>query len=1231
MLTVVIPLLFVAVFAISQALPPDSDGQPAASNVLGQKYPWINPDSSVTFRVDAPNAQEVKVQPKDGEFGTMAYPMTRTADGAWMVTTPPVVPGFHYYELIIDGVHCPDPASETYFGYGRQTSGLEVPDPGLSFYEAKLVPHGQVRALWYHSKASGEFRRAYVYTPAGYDSGHNRYPVLYLQHGSGESERGWSTQGKANFILDNLIAARQAVPMLVVMDNGYATSTDHAQNAFGQVLVEDLIPFIDHEFRTVADADHRALAGLSMGGGQAFTIGTQHLNLFHSIGVFSGAVRNFDLSRSPLADVEAANKTLKLLWIGCGTDDSLLPSSEALHKSLELAGVRHVLSIGPGGHVWQVWRKHLHSFASLLFQPRPTLAVTDLRCEYLREPIGLDVSTPRFSWKLDVSDQERHGVKQTGYKILVADNADLLKRDEANMWDSGYVASDQSVQVPYGGTTLRSNQDLWWKVQIRDEHGHASPWSETGHWSMGLLHASDWRAQWIGCDSTFGHIPKAPNNITHENTVTDPWLRKEFELPVAPAHAVMYLASVGYHELYVNGRRAGNEVLAPSVTDNGKRARYVTYDIGHLLKPGKNVIVLWLGVSWSIFPHFAPESVSNRPATPIVLGQAEIQLTDATHLTVATDETWKTHPSPNKLLGVWDFMNFGGEEYDGRRELPGWYLPGIDESAWKSATVYHPNLAISGSNLEPNRPVREIFAQSVKAQPDRSYLVDMGVNFAGWVEIPVHGKPGDRIEFEFSERAGVAMTHKLHSTYIVGPQGWGVFRNRFNYNVGRWITIKGVDSAPNRDQIQGWLVRSDYERAAQFDCSDPMLNKIYDMALWTFENLSLGGYVVDCPQRERMGYGGDAHSTTQTALSNYQLGAFYTKWAQDWRDSQSSDGNLPYTSPTYWGGGGPVWQGFCVFLPWEMYKQYGDTRLLEEQYPTMKRWLAFMESHSKDDLLVRWGGEWDFLGDWLWPGANGVNGDTPETLCLNNCYWVYALRLVARIGTLVGDPEAAKYTARADKVASAVDARFYRPNTHDYGAGRQFDIAAALLANAPAAGETAAVWKRLEDEILVHHQGHIFAGITGGALLSLLLLDSDRVDLMAAMMSKHDYPSWGDFIEKGHTTFPEDWEGAQSQLHSSYLFVGAWFIRGLAGITQSDAAAGFQHFELRPAVRLLDKLSATYDSPYGRIGCSWVRQDGKVEVTVTVPPNSTAKLYLPTQSAPLELTSGTYRKVFDLP
>jgi enterochelin esterase family protein len=356
-------------------------GKPAPSNVRGKEFPMIHPDRRVTFRVTAPDAEKVAVvghAADSGMNGDSPYPMQKRADGIWEVTTDPVRPGFHYYQLIIDGYRTTDPASQTYFGWAKQTSGLEVPDPELDFYEVRDVPHGEVRVREYRSKVTGQNRQALVYTPPGYDSNPTRrYPVLYLQHGSGEDQTSWWRQGKANLIMDNLIAEGKARPMLVVMEQGYAVKAGQGapgargNEAFGELVLNDLVPMIDGAYRTLANRQHRAIAGLSMGAGQAMQIGLGNLDRFASIGSFSGGGRNFDPKTSyggVFADAAAANKKIELLWIGCGSGDRGFAGATALHEALDAAGVRHVWFEGPGSHEWQVWRKHLHDFAPRLFR-----------------------------------------------------------------------------------------------------------------------------------------------------------------------------------------------------------------------------------------------------------------------------------------------------------------------------------------------------------------------------------------------------------------------------------------------------------------------------------------------------------------------------------------------------------------------------------------------------------------------------------------------------------------------------------------------------------------------------------------------------------------------------------------------------------------------------------------------------------------------------------------------
>jgi enterochelin esterase-like enzyme len=359
------------------------DSQPAVSNVRGAQYPRVHADLRVTFRLKAPDARKVQLHPGGDGLGKGDLDMVKGDDGFWTVTTPPAVAGFHYYWFMVDGTVVADPSSETYFGWARQTSGVEIPEKGVDFYLPKEVPHGEVRVRWYLSKTTGLWRRAYVYTPPDYD--HNqrtRYPVLYLQHGSGEDERGWSNQGRAGFILDNLLAGGKAKPMIIVMDLGYAARLGETapagrgggqNSAFEDVVIGDLIPMIDATYRTLADRGHRAMAGLSMGAGQALTITLRHLDKFSYIGAFSGAIRNFDAKTSydgVFADAAAFNKKVRLLWVGVGTaEEALLKTARASHQELERAGIRNVLYESPGtAHEWHTWRRDLNEFAPLLFK-----------------------------------------------------------------------------------------------------------------------------------------------------------------------------------------------------------------------------------------------------------------------------------------------------------------------------------------------------------------------------------------------------------------------------------------------------------------------------------------------------------------------------------------------------------------------------------------------------------------------------------------------------------------------------------------------------------------------------------------------------------------------------------------------------------------------------------------------------------------------------------------------
>lgn len=870
-------------------------------------------------------------------------------------------------------------------------------------------------------------------------------------------------------------------------------------------------------------------------------------------------------------------------------------------------------------------------------KPPSSVIPVNLTCEYLTNPTGLNVPHPRFSWTLQPTDDSAYGQRQTAYRILIGSSKQKKADNFGDMWDSGWIESDNMQLIEYGGKPLQSDQKYFWTVAVKDEKGNESVYAKPAEWSTGLFTREEWTAKWIGTDEAY-------NPAEGPNKMPDPWFRKTFNVKEKPTKATLFVASVGYHEVYVNGKKIDDHVLAPAATDHTKRARYIAYDIAPALTSGKNVIVLWVGTSWSIF---GPYATSDKPRTPLVIAQTDIWARNGQKLTrIATDESWKTHPSPNRLTGNWGFGvgGYGGEIWDARKEVKGWNLTTLDDHNWKKATVYTPALELSAQQVETNKLMDEIHPISIESRPDGTYRVDMGVNFAGWTRISLQGNPGDTIRFLFSEREQDDMTFGLMNAYVIGASGKGTFENRFNYSSGRWITIKGLKSAPQKEDIKGWMIRTAFDETTRFECSDPLQNWIYNTVKWTFENLSLGGFIVDCPQRERFGYGGDAHATSETGLFNYKLGAFYTKWLEDWRDVQGSEpmtgnmndpewarkqegsgrilggGVLPQSAPTYHGGGGPAWGGIVVTLPWFMYQYHGDVRVLEDNFEMIQAWLEFLNTHVENDMLKRYGAQWDFLGDWLWPGATsqGMNNNSDENLFFNNCYWVYNLKTAAKIAAVIGKTkEADQWTQQAARSSKAIHTRWYIAEIQNYSDKTMRSLAAALYGDIMPAELRPKVMESLAEEILINQNRHIDVGITGGAMLFKVLREEGRDDLIYSMTSQTTYPSWGLMRKSGATTIWEMWEKdlpGHSLLHSSYLYPGAWYIDGVSGIRRDPDIPGFRKFVVKVPKFTETQIShakASFNSPAGLIESSWKRENGKTELNVTVPPNCTATILFP--------------------
>ena len=867
-----------------------------------------------------------------------------------------------------------------------------------------------------------------------------------------------------------------------------------------------------------------------------------------------------------------------------------------------------------------------------------------LTCENLVDPLDIDTPAPRLSWKFTTDGAKLRGWNQTAYRILVAssDTGLVDENPDEILWDSGWVESDAARLIPYDGLPLRSNQTCYWNVRVRDNQGGESSPSGIAKWTTALLSPSEWTAEWIGTGLEY-----TAEEEDGSDRPFDPWFRKTFTLDARPDSALLHLASVGYHELYVNGTKVDDAVLSPCMTDHKHRARYITYDIAPFLTPGKNVIAVWLGAGWSVFGDYKTE---DRPNAPIFKAQCDIVTGDQTER-IATDASWLFAQSGNKLLGQWWFAHYGGEFQDADVSTTDWAQTSYDDSYWQASTVYHPSLAVSPQRVEKNRQTTLLTPVEIVETGENTWQVDMGKNFAGFMGIDVQGDPGDIIEFRFSEYPDIEMTFNLFSRIKIDRTGHGHFRNRFNYSAGRWITVRGLKKAPARDQFRGWSIRTDYEPVASFQCSDDLQNWIHDTVMWTYENLSIGGCIVDCSQRERMGYGGDAHATCETGMFHYRLDAFYKKWMEDWRDVQGQyqewlndieninpgqrdaalKGTLPNTAPTYFGGGGPAWGGIVVTLPWFYYNAYGDIQILEENWELIDRWLGFLNCYVSDGLLRYYGEPWTFLGDWLWPGApDGPENDKEELVCFNNMYRVFNLRTAAKIARALGKTEKeAEWTRLAEESRRAINEKYFHPEDATYGTGKTSILAAALLAEVPPAEELQRVKDRLEKRILDEEHGHVGVGITGGALLFRWLRQEGRDDLIYTMASQTDYPGWG--FMRGHdaTTIWEAWElkrPGHSLCHSSFLFIGSWYIDSVLGIRSDPATPGYKMIVIHPPKSgdtPLEWARGYFNSPAGKISVSWQKQrkNSSFYMKVTVPVNTTATVYVPSDG-PASATAG---------
>lgn len=838
--------------------------------------------------------------------------------------------------------------------------------------------------------------------------------------------------------------------------------------------------------------------------------------------------------------------------------------------------------------------------------PLSPLLPADLRCEYLRDPLGIDITSPRLMWRLDDPTATR-GQHQTACRVLVASRRELLDEDRADLWDSGKLDSSVAA-LEFAGQPLASGQDCYWKVMVFDRDGRPSAWSEVARFSIGPLRPEDWTGPWI----------RHPDAAAEKHV----WFRGRLRLDAAAESAFIHVASAGYHELRVNGRKADDRVLAPGQTRLDKRVLYVAYDVTSLLREGDNVIAIWQGPGWSRYEHFRVQPALRVQIQARTVAGKEIVESAGTH--------WRCTVSGGENIGWTAYGDNGGEQIDARRHIADWDGVDFDDSDWACAREVHVTAALSAHMVEPTRVLRRLSPASIDGVSPCK--IDVGVNFTGWIELRLRGpSAGDELTIKVSDSVGTDISFQQQSRYIARGADGEVFINRFNYAAGRYITVEGLKQPLAVADVTAHVLGTDLERTGRFSCSNELFNRIYETDLWTFQVCTIEGYTADCPHRERLGYGEVAFACSWgIGLPNYHAGAFYTKYLRDWADVQEENGWIHHTVPQVnQHFGGPLWSSGGIQVAMEFYRCRGDRRLLDAAWAPARKWLDFLALHAKDGLLHPYDAHWGrFLGDWSAPHHRHEKGDSPEALLFNNCVYVMNLADFIALSEIIGKTEGLdRYRERLAKLKSRVHEHFFDPERKTYGVGRQMHQIFPLLVGIVPEDERAAVVARFEEDI-AGPRPWLDMGSSGlPVMLKYLVEHTRRDELLAELLAKTSYPSYGYFLSQGETAWPEYWDiKMPSRMHTCYTGIAGWFTKSVCGIRPDPERPGGLDLLISPAI--LDRLShaeGVVESAAGPVSVRWDRNAaGTVELAVTIPPGARATVHVPA-NAPAEITESGRR------
>jgi predicted neuraminidase len=844
------------------------------------------------------------------------------------------------------------------------------------------------------------------------------------------------------------------------------------------------------------------------------------------------------------------------------------------------------------------------------------LRVTDPRCEFATDPLGIDVAQPRLFWRVA---SDRRGQRQSAWQALVASSSEILAQDRGDLWDSGRVASDETTCIHYAGAPLASSQAVFWKVRAWDRDGHATPWSANATWTMGLLKPGDWKGVWIAA-------PGATESLL---------LRHEFSVKPGLRRAVTHICGLGQYELEFNGAKAGDDLLSPGWTNYERTTLYDTRDVTDLLREGTNAVGIILGNGmYNVVRRnrFVKFTGSFGPLRAIL--HLRLEYADGTVEFVGTDGMWRT------LAGPITFNNiYGGEDYDARLEPVGWTQPGFNDRAWpRAVTIIRVGDTLRGHSdgAEPLRAIETRWPVAAQAFPDGTVVYDLGQNASTMPRIHVSGPAGSTVRLTPAEIVNADGTINRNTMggedrgsswwqYTKATDGEETWFPKFFYVGCRYLKAEFLPPEacepappgekkllPRIESIEGVVVHSSAAPLGRFATSNELLNRIRNLVRWA-QRSNMVSILTDCPHREKLGWLEQYHLNGPAIRYEFDVARIFAKGMHDMAEAQANDGFVPTTAPEYAKFKGTFhaateWSSAFILVPWQQYQFTGDLDLLRAHFDAMERYFAYLETRATDDIVSEGLGDWYDLG----PEKPGDPQLTPPAVTATAFYFTDAT-ILARAAMLLGRVDDAKhYAARAERIRESYNRRFFHRDTGSYATGSQCANALPLVMNIVEPANRARVLAALVRDVEQHGDA-MTAGDVGFRYLLQALAEGGRSDVVYRMINQDEKPGYGYQLKKGATSLTESWDANPSSSHNHFMLgqITEWFYKDLAGIDGDATGPGFKKIILHPQpVGDLTWVEASYESIHGLISLRWERDGERFVLKATIPANTTATVFM---------------------